>query len=136
MTLEALLNLYEQSIQGLAEHTRKTRKSIPKIFKATWTHGFTLQVGAVSKSQLQMWLSLHQARLKNSSYNEYLRFLRHLFGLASSHKVIGESPVKDFKQLRIEKPLRPPPSWEQFSGCHACSIRASRPFSSKMIRSR
>ena len=114
MTLESLLNLYEQSIQGLAEHTQKTRKSILKIFKATWTHGFTLQVGAVSKGQLQMWLSLHQGRLKNSSYNEYLRFLRHLFGLASSHKVIGESPVKDFKQLRIEKPLRPTPSWEQF----------------------
>jgi hypothetical protein len=44
MTLAAVLVLYEQSIQGLAEHTQETRKSILAAFKATWKHGFDMQV--------------------------------------------------------------------------------------------
>jgi len=114
MTLEALLALYEESIQGLADHTRATRKSILKAFKETWPHGLTIQVSAISAGQIQLWLSKHQARLKNSSYNEYLRFLRHLFSIAINHRVIAESPVKSFKQLRVEKPVRQTPSWDEF----------------------
>jgi len=37
MTLEALVALYEQSIQGLAKHTQETRKSILSAFKKTWS---------------------------------------------------------------------------------------------------
>jgi integrase len=114
MTLEGLLALYEESIQGLAEHTRATRKSIVKRFKETWPHGLQMQVSAISAGQIQLWLSKHQARLKNSSYNEYLRFLRHLFTIAINHKVIAESPVMSFKQLRVEKPVRQTPSWDEF----------------------
>lgn len=114
ITLAALLNLYEQSIQGLAEHTQATRKSILKVFKSTWEHGLDIQASAVSAGHLQLWLSQHQARLKNSSYNEYLRFLRHLFTIAINHKIIAESPVKSFKQLRVERPIRQSPSWEEF----------------------
>lgn len=114
MTLEALLSLYEQSIQGLAGHTQATRKSILKVFKSTWTHGFDIPISAVTAGHLQLWLSQHQARLKNSSYNEYLRFLRHLFTIAINHKIIAESPVNSFKQLRVEKPVRQTPAWEEF----------------------
>ena len=114
LTLENLLALYEESIQGLADHTRATRKSILKAFKETWPHGLAIQVSAVSAGQIQLWLSKHQARLKNSSYNEYLRFLRHVFTIAINHKVIAESPVKTFKQLRVEKPVRQTPAWDEF----------------------
>jgi integrase len=114
MTLDALLNLYTQSIQGLAEHTQATRKSIMKIFKGTWRQGLDMQVRSVNKGQIQIWLSGQRKRLKNSSHNEYIRFVRHLFALALNHKVIAESPVDGMKLLRVEKPIRPTPTWEQF----------------------
>ncbi len=114
MTLEALLTLYEQSIQGLAEHTQETRRSILAAFKKTWTHGLDMQVRAVTKGQIRIWLSEQQARLKNSSFNEYVRFVRHLFAIALDHKVIGDSPAADFKQVKMDKPIRPTPNWEQF----------------------
>jgi len=114
MTLEALLTLYEQSIHGLAEHTQETRKSILAAFKKTWTHGLDMQVRAVTKGQIRIWLSEQQARLKNSSYNEYIRFVRHLFAIALDHKVIGDSPAADFKQVKVDNPIRPTPTWEQF----------------------
>ena len=112
MTLAALLQLYEQSIKGLGEHT--TRRSILKAFKESWRHGLEMQVGAVTKGQLRIWLSEQRVRLKNSSFNEYLRFIRHLFLIALDHKVIGDSPVAEFKQVKVEKPIRPTPTWEQF----------------------
>ena len=113
MALNALLDLYEKSIQGLAEHTQATRKSILKVFKETWDEGLETQVRNITKGQLQLWLSKHRARLKNSSYNEYIRFVRHLFGLAIDHKVIAESPIASMKLVRVEKPIRPTPTWEQ-----------------------
>ena len=125
MTLETLLDIYKQSIQGLAEHTQETRKSILGIFKRTWKHGVTIQVRTVTKGQIQIWLSEQRTRLKNSSYNEYVRFIRHLFTLALDHKVIAESPATGIKLVRVEKPIRPTPSWEQFQEL-VCDIRKQK----------
>jgi integrase len=113
-SLEELLKLYEESIKGLAGHTQATRKSILKNFKETWKHGLEIAVRDVTEGQLQLWLSEHQSRLKNSSLNEYIRFLRQVFNVAKKHKVIADSPAAEFKQLKVEKPIRPTPSWEQF----------------------
>ena len=114
MTVEELLKLYEKSLEGLAPHTQATRKSILKKFKATWPHGLALPVRNVTAGQLELRLGGQRARLKNSSTNEYARFLRHVFNLAVSHKVLAESPAAAFKQLRLEKPIRATPSWQQF----------------------
>lgn len=63
---------------------------------------------------MKIWLSEQRSRLKNSSYNEYLRFLRHLFQIGVDHKVMAESPVAGLKQFRVEKPIRSTPTWDQF----------------------
>jgi integrase len=114
MTLTELFALYEQSLQGFAKKTQGTRKSILKIFKSTWKHGLEMQVRAVTKGQLGIWLSEQRPRLKNSSFNEYTRFVRQLFEIALDHKAIGDSPAVDFKEVRVEKPIRTTPSWENF----------------------
>ena len=114
MTLSELLAIYEQAIQGLAPHTQGTRKSILKIFKNTWKHGLEMGVAAVSKGQLGIWLSEQRARLKNSSFNEYTRFIRQVFEIALDHKAISDSPAADFKEVRVEKPIRATPSWDDF----------------------
>ncbi len=114
MTMDALLELYVQSLQGKAPHTQATRKSIVAAFRRTWKQPFDAQVRAVTTGQLRLWLGEHQARLKKSSYNEYLRFIRHLFAIALEHRVIAESPAGGFKQLKADRPIRTTPTWEQF----------------------
>src|SRR5207247_2408494 len=84
------------------------------IFKGTWKHDLAIPVRDITKAQLQLWLSSHQSRLKNSSLLEYIRFLRQLFSIALDHKAIADSPAAGFKQLKIEKPIRPTPSWKDF----------------------
>jgi len=114
IALDQLLTMYEQSIQGLANHTQETRKSILKVFKSTWKHGLEMRVRDVNQGQLRIWLSEQRARLKNSSFNEYVRFLRHLFALALEHKIIGHLPTEGFKLAKVEQPIRTSPTWDQF----------------------
>src|SRR5207237_6816130 len=49
-----------------------------------------------------------------SSYNAYLGVLRAMFNLAVSDALIAESPIRDLKERRREKPIRLTPTWEQF----------------------
>lgn len=93
MSLEHLLKLYEQSIQQYDKKTVQTRSSILKIFRGTWTEGFGLQVGDISTAKLEAWLAKQRKRLRKSSYNEYLRFLRQLFLLALKSEAIAVSPA-------------------------------------------
>ena len=114
MTLAELLAMYESSLQAFAARTTATRRSIVNVFKTTWNPGLTLPVRTITAGQLQLWLGQHRSRLRNSSLNEYIRFVRQLFLLAVSHKVIAESPAAMLKQLRLEKPVRATPTWDQF----------------------
>src|SRR6266542_4785950 len=50
MTLATLLEIYLQSIQGRADHTRATRKSIVSRFRESWEHVFETEVRAITKT--------------------------------------------------------------------------------------
>jgi integrase len=125
MMIEELLRLYEERLGQYAPKTIATRHSILKIFKETWPHGLNIPVHSVSTGQLELWLASRRAHFKNATYNEYARFLRHLFGLALKFRVIATSPAAGLKGLRVEMPIRTTPTWEQFQALVA-DIRAQR----------
>jgi integrase len=114
MTLSGLLDIYEQSLNAYAGKTIATRKSILKIFKATWTNGLDAALRDVNTAHLELWLGGRRANLKNASYNEYARFVRNLFELAVKLRVLAESPARAIKGLKVETPIRLTPTWEQF----------------------
>jgi integrase len=114
MTLDALLDLYEESYQGLAPKTQGTRKSIAKAFRNTWKYGLDMQASKVTSGQLKLWLTSQRSRLRNSSYNEFVRFVRQMFQIALDHRVVAESPAAKLKGIKVEKPIRLTPSWDQF----------------------
>jgi integrase len=125
MTLEELLRLYEERLCQYAPKTIATRQSILKIFKQSWPHGLDIPIQSVSTGQLELWLASRRANRKNATYNEYARFLRHLFELALKFRVIGASPAAGLKGLRVETPTRTTPTWEQFQALVA-DIRSQR----------
>src|ERR1039457_2747920 len=129
MTLEELLRLYEERLAQYAPKTIATRQSIFKIFKQSWPHGLNIRVHSVSAGQLELWLASRRANFKNATYNEYARFLRHLFELALKFRVIATSPAAGLKGLRVETPIRTTPTWEQFQALVA-DIRA-QPFNAE-----
>ena len=126
-TLTQLLEAYQKSIAGKKEKTRQTRMSILKRFRETWTHGERMPVRSVTTAQLNEWLALHEGRLKNSSYNEYARFLKDLFGIAVDDRVIGHSPFDGVKTKwkKPQKPTRLTPSFDEFNAILA-DVRAQK----------
>ena len=114
MSLEALVQIYEDTIQTFDTKTIQTRRSIAKKFKETWQFGLGMQVADITQSHLEAWLGLHRERLRKSSYNEYIRFLRHLLANAVKSRVLAESPAAALTELKRENPLRVSPTWEQF----------------------
>jgi site-specific recombinase XerD len=125
MSLSKLLEVYEAQIKGLKTKTCETRQSILKTFKATWTHGLEIQVRDVNKAHLQGWIAQHRQRLKKSSLNEYLRFLRQLFEVALDSRVISDSPAVTLKGEKPETPIRISPNWKQFHAI-VMDIRSQR----------
>src|ERR1035441_6401086 len=125
MTLEELLRLYDQRLSQFAEKTAATRRSILKSFKKTWTHGLNISVQTVSAGQLDLWLAGRRKNFKNATYNEYARFLRHVFELAVKLRVLAVSPAAALHGLKIETPIRSTPSWDQFQAMVA-EIRSQK----------
>jgi hypothetical protein len=114
MSLEKLLELYAGRLSQYEFKTAATRRSILGIFKKTWRHGLAVPVPEISAGQLELWLSERRAKLRNSTINEYARFLRQLFELAVKLRVLAESPAAGIKGLLVETPIRLTPAWPQF----------------------
>jgi len=114
MSLSKLLDLYEEQIKSLDKKTCDTRSSILKVFKATWMHGLEIQVSDANQAQLEGWIAQHRQRLRKSSLNEYIRFIRQLFEIAVKSRVISDSPAAAIKQEKRETPIRDTPDWDQF----------------------
>jgi integrase len=114
MTLDALLDLYVQHLDRLDDRTRANRKSILNAFRATWKHGFDLPVKDVNPAELEVWLAQHRGRMKRTSLNAYILFLRQVFALAISARALAESPAAGLKMLKPEEPIRATPTWPQF----------------------
>jgi len=123
--LSELLRLYEERLDQYAPKTVATRKSILKIFKETWKFGFDVPVKKISTGQIELWLASRRAKMKNATYNEYARFVRHVFGLGVKLRVLSSSPAAEIKGLRVEAPLRTTPTWDQFQAIVA-NIRSQK----------
>jgi integrase len=125
LTLSELLDLYEKSLEQFDGKTKASRTSILNTFKRTWEQSLESPVQNITTAQLELWLAKHRARMKKVSFNEYIRFLRHLFALAVKSRALSESPANGFKLLRPEEPIRQTPSWEQFQSI-LTEIRSQR----------
>ena len=68
----------------------------------------------MSSGQLELWLAGRRPNIKNSTFNEYARFVRHLFDLAVKLRALPASPAAAIKGLRVETPIRLTPTWQQF----------------------
>jgi hypothetical protein len=100
MSLEQLLGLYEHRLNQYSPKTCATRKSILKIFKGSWEPGLDFPVRRVSTGQLELWLSSRRAEMKNATYNEYARFVRHVFELAVKLRVLSQRSANLKEKLR------------------------------------
>ena len=127
-TFRQLIEKFEAVNQGKAKQTKTTIRSIVKRLRETWPGGINVQVRQIRPSDLDLWLGIHERRLKNTSYNRYAGCLKQIFDLAVKDRIISESPFKKVKTPRKkpQTPMRIVPTIDQFETIIA-SIR-SQPF--------
>jgi integrase len=115
-TLKELLEKFQDIRQGLSKSTRDTEMGMINKLKSSWKHGLDIRISDIKPSMLDEWLAQLEQKLKNSSYNRYTLFLKHLFEVAVDDKMIDESPVARLKRgwKRPQKPVRRVPTQEQF----------------------
>ena len=116
LSVREMLHKLQKANLGKAPKTRATDASITKKFKQTWPFDLDMRISDVRTSHLNEWLALHENRLKNTSYNRYVGFLKQLFAIAVDDKVIAESPVDKLKTpwKRPQTPKRHVPTIAQF----------------------
>ena len=126
-TLDALIDKFLAMNKGKAAKTQATNQSIVNQFKTTWSFGLNLRVVDVKPSHLNEWLALHEGRLKNTSYNRYVGFLKQLFEIALSDRILSKSPVAEINTQwkKPQKPIRRIPTQEQFEAIVA-DVRSQR----------
>ncbi|MDB6075571.1 MAG: hypothetical protein JWO89_3211, partial [Verrucomicrobiaceae bacterium] len=127
MTLGQLHEKYQMGFAGKKLKTRETRMSILKRFRETWRHGERIRVSSIPTSHLNEWLAQHEGRLRNTTYNEYARFLKDVFAIAQTDNVIARSPFDEvkLKWKKPQKPVRLTPTPGQFEAIVA-DIRAQK----------
>ncbi len=116
LSLVGLLQRFLACHGGRAPKTLATNRSLVKRFRKTWRHGLEMPVGEINPSHLNEWLSQHELRIKNTTYNRYASFLRQLFEIAVTDRRIADSPFNGVrtKWKRPQKPIRHVPTLGEF----------------------
>ncbi len=96
-TFSQLIATFVATNRGESQSTRTTHASIIKRLRQTWRFGWEMEVRDIRPSHLEEWLALHEARLRNTSYNRYAGCLKQMFDIAVKDRIIAESPFVQVK---------------------------------------
>jgi integrase len=107
-TLAELVEKFLRVRAGSSRSTRDTEASIIKRFRSDWDFGMDMRVSKIKPSMLDEFLAKQEPRLKNTSYNRYAQFLKDLFTIAKSDKMIAVSPYDE-----VKKPWKKPQAVER-----------------------
>ncbi len=112
---------------GKSVQTRTTVNSFVKRLRETWPFGLDIEARHIRPSHLDEWLAIHEARLKNTSYNRYAGCLKQMFDIAVNDRIIALSPFASVKTAwkRPQVPRRLIPTEQQFRAI-VDSIRSRR----------
>jgi len=108
-----VLDNYALTLFG-APSTLKDKRALIEKLKATYFGVDTLPLRTVKPSAVTAWLSKHCGDKSASYYNSALTVIRDALDMAVKDKVVLESPAKDLKYRRRDKPIRLTPTFEQF----------------------
>jgi len=116
-TLNQLIEKFVAGRHGKSDSTSATEASIVKLLKSEWRHGLDIRISQIKPSFLDEWLANQEGRVKHTTYNRYCSFLKQLFEIAVSDRMVIESPFLGVKTKwkKPQKPRRIVPTQEQFN---------------------
>lgn len=127
LTLAELCDRFLRTVQHQKRKTIERKALIVGRLKMNWPGGSSCQVRSIRQSDIQLWLA--QYSFGPVSRNLHLACVKEVFALAVADRVISESPAAEIKSVKVAKPIRRTPTFEEFRSIVA-DIRA-QPFSAE-----
>jgi len=123
LTLAELCDQYLRTVQHLRPKTVERKTHIVGRIKRDWPGGSSLQVRKIRPSEVQLWLSKYD--FGPVSRNQHLACLKSVLQMALNDRIIIHSPAATVSCVKLNTPIRPTPSWEEFKAIVA-DIRAQQ----------
>ncbi len=127
LTLAELCERFLRTVQHQKRKTIERKALIVERLKMNWPGGSSCQVRSIRQSDIQLWLA--QYSFGPVSRNLHLACVKEVFALAVADRVISASPAAEIKSVKVAKPIRRTPTFEEFRSIVA-DIRA-QPFSAE-----
>jgi integrase len=112
ITLAELCDRYLSIVQHQKPKTIERKTLIVRRIKSHWPGGSAIQIGKVTQSDVQVWLS--RFKFGPVSRNLHLACGKEIFAMGVADKIIAHSPAANIKAMKLEKPIRRTPTFEQF----------------------
>ncbi|MEO6969942.1 MAG: site-specific integrase [Chthoniobacterales bacterium] len=114
MSLGELCDRFLRTVQHLKPKTVERKTLIVRRLKEDWPTGPGTQLTKIRPSDLQVWLNRRQ--LGPTSHNLHAACVKEIFNMAVSDGLIARSPAESLKSVRIPRPIRPTPTFQEFRG--------------------
>lgn len=123
ITLAELSEQYLSTVQHQKPKTVERKTLIVRRIKSDWPTGPLTQVAKIKPSDVRQWLARY--RFGPVARNHHLALLKEILQTAIEDGIIVNSPAVSIKPVKLEKPIRKTPTFEEFKAIVA-SIRDQR----------
>jgi integrase len=123
LTVAELCDRYLQTIQNQKPKTIERKTLIVRRIKEDWPTGRLTQVARVKPSDVDRWLSRY--KFGKVSRNLHIACVKEIFANAVRDNIITRSPAAHLRGVKLDRPIRITPSFEQFQRIIA-DVRAQR----------
>jgi integrase len=112
LTLAELCDRYLQTVQNQKPKTIERKTLIVRRIKEHWPTGRLTQVAKVKPSDVDLWLSRYT--FGPVSRNLHIACAKEVFAMAVRDNVIARSPAVHLRSVKLSRPIRVTPSFQQF----------------------
>jgi hypothetical protein len=121
MTLAEMCDIYLRTVRHQKPTTVGQKTLIVQRIKAHFPTGANIQVSRIKPTDIQLWLARYT--FGAAWRNIHLACIKDILTIALGDGIIAVSPAANLKKLKLEKPIRRTPTFEQFQAIVE-SIRA------------
>jgi integrase len=123
MTLAQLCDVFLKTVQHQKPKTIERKTLIVERIKSDWPTGSQNQVSKIKPTDIALWLGRY--KFGPVSRNLHLACIKDILTMGVGDRIIPHSPAANLKKVKLDKPIRRSPTFEQFQAIVE-SIRSQR----------
>ena len=112
LTLAELCDIYLKTVHHQKPKTVERKTLVVQRIKDGWPTGSQIQVAKIRPTDVSLWLARY--KFGPVSRNLHLAYVKDILAMAVGESIIAHSPPTNLKKVKLDKPIRRTPTFEQF----------------------